>query len=133
MVRTSQKIRKLVVEAGLVSEDGWAEARNTGKPVLDVLIESGAVDENLLYEVLAATSGIAPMDLTRVHPDQETLDCLPQDVCQEHCVLPVARLGDHLTVAVYDPFHVLLTACLLSHSAAANARSSVDLGVLVVF
>jgi len=132
MVRTSQKIRKLVVEAGLVSEDGWAEARNTGKPVLDVLIESGAVDENLLYEVLAATSGIAPVDLTRVHPDQETLDCLPQEVCQEHCVLPVARLGDHLTVAVYDPFDVLLiddlnikTQCkvrpVLSHPAAIRA------------
>jgi type IV pilus assembly protein PilB len=132
MVRTSLQIRRLVVDSGLVSDEGWANARSTGKPVLDVLIESGEVEEALLYEVLAATSGIVPIDLTRVNPDDESLAALSQEACMEHCVLPIAKLGDHLTVAVFDPFDVFLiddltikSGCkvraVLSHPAAIRA------------
>ena len=135
MVRISRKIRRLVIDAGLVSQEDWAAARETGQPVVDVLIERGHVDEERLYEVLGLTSGIPPVDLNRLTPDPEAVDALPQESCIEHCVLPIARNGDSLTIAVSDPFDVLLlddlkilSKCkvrpVLSHPAA--IRSALD-------
>ena len=132
MVRVSRKIRQLVIDAGLVSAEQWTSARETGKPALDVLIERGVVTESRLYELLGATSRIPPVDLTRLNPDPDAIEALPQESCIEHCVLPIARNGENLTIAISDPFDVLLlddlkilTGCrvrpVLSHPAAIRA------------
>jgi type IV pilus assembly protein PilB len=108
MVRVSGKIRSILVDAGLVTQDDWNSARDSGKPPVDVLLERGTFKEERLYEVLGMTSGLVPVDLTRVKPDPQALEALPQEMCTEHCVLPLARNGDNLTVVVSDPFDVLL-------------------------
>jgi type IV pilus assembly protein PilB len=129
MVRISRKIRQLAIDAGLVSSEEWDSARETGQPILDVLIERGQVDEARLYEALGAASGVPPVDLSRVEPDPDAIEALPQDSCKEHCVVPIARNGANLTIAISDPFDVLLlddlnilTGCrvktVLSHPAA---------------
>jgi type IV pilus assembly protein PilB len=108
MVRASGKIRRLLIDAELISAEDWASARGTGQPVVDVLIERGVVEEERLFEVLALTSGIPPVDLARTQPDPQAIAVLPQETCVEHCVLPIAKNGDHVTIAVSDPFDVLL-------------------------
>jgi type IV pilus assembly protein PilB len=108
MVRASGKIRRILVDAGLVTGDDWSAARDSGRPVVDVLIESDKVSENQLYATLGAAACVPPVDLTRVKPDPAAVESLPQEVCTEHLVLPVARNGDLLTIAVSDPFDVLL-------------------------
>ncbi len=108
MVRVSGKIKSLLVQAGLVTESDWSSARETGQPIVDVLIDRGIVSEERLYEVLSLASGLPPIDLSRLKPDREALESLPQESCKEHCVVPVARSGDNLTVAISDPFDVLL-------------------------
>jgi type IV pilus assembly protein PilB len=108
MVRTSGKIRSILVGANLVGEDDWKSARESGKPPVDVLLERGTFTEERLFEVLGLASGLPPVDLTRVKPDPQALEALPQEMCTEHCVLPLARNGDNLTVAISDPFDVML-------------------------
>ena len=108
MVRISGKIRSILVDAGLVTQEDWNRARESGKPPVDALLERGTVTEERLFEVLGLTSGLPPVDLTRVKPDPQALEALPQETCREHCVLPLARNGDNLTVAISDPFDVML-------------------------
>ena len=108
MVRVSGKIRRLLVDAGLVSADDWSAARETGQPVVDVLLDRGQIDETRMFELLGATSGIPPVDLSRLKPDPQAVESLPPEICAEHCVVPLARNGDNLTVAISDPFDVLL-------------------------
>ncbi len=108
MVRVSGKIRRLLIESGLVSSDDWTSARETGKHVVDVLIDRGLVEEERLYEVVGAASGLPPIDISRVTPDPDALAALPRETCIEHCVLPIAKVGENLTVVVSDPFDVLL-------------------------
>jgi type IV pilus assembly protein PilB len=108
MVRITGKIRRLLIDAGLVSAEDWASARETGQPVVDVLLERGLLDENRLYELLATASGFPPVDMTRVRPDPLAVQALPQETCIENLVLPIVRNGNCLTVAISDPFDVLL-------------------------
>ena len=116
MVRVSGKIGRLLIDAGLVSADDFTSARETGRPVVDVLLERGTVEEERLFEILGLTSGLPPVDLTRIKPDPQAVEALPQEMCTEHCVLPIARNGDNLTVAISDPFDVLLLDDLNLHS-----------------
>ena len=108
MVRVSGKIRSILVDAGLVTQDDWNSARESGKPPVDVLLERGTLTEERLFEALGLRSGLPPVDLTRVKPDTQAIEALPQEMCIEHCVLPLARNGDNLTVVISDPFDVML-------------------------
>ncbi|MEZ5978917.1 MAG: ATPase, T2SS/T4P/T4SS family [Planctomycetota bacterium] len=129
MVRASGKIRRLLIDGGLVSNEEWTRAASGSRPVLEDLVEREVVAESALLEVLGLAGNVAPIDVSKVHPDHRALEALPKDACEEHCALPIARTGDVLTIVVADPFDVLLlddlhilAGCkvkpLLSHPAA---------------
>jgi type IV pilus assembly protein PilB len=132
MVRLSGKIRRLLVDAALVSDEDWANAHARGGQPVSMLLQQGLLSEAALLETLGGAAGVAPVDLTRVKPDPDAVACLPQEVCLEHTILPIAKTGEILTVAVADPFDVLLlddlrrmSSCnvrpVLSHPAAIKA------------
>jgi type IV pilus assembly protein PilB len=108
MVRVSGKIRRLLLDAQLVSEADWNGARDKGGRVLETLLSSGVLDEDAFLETLGNASGLPPVDLSRVTPDPAALQLLSHETCQEHAILPLAKNGDILTLAVGDPFDVLL-------------------------
>jgi type IV pilus assembly protein PilB len=136
MVRISGKIRRLLVDAGLVSDEDWIAARERGGQPVATLLSQGILDETALLETLGSAAGVSPIDMSRVRPDPNAIASLPQETCLEHGILPIARNGDILTIAVSDPFDVLLlddlkrlTRCnvrpVLSHPAAIKTASDV--------
>ena len=136
MVRVSGKIRRLLVDAGHVSDEDWAAARERGGQPVATLLSQGAITEAALLQTLGSAAGVAPVDMTRMRPDPQALAMIPQETCFEHCILPLAKNGDILTIVVSDPFDVLLlddlkrmTRCnvrpVLSHPAAIKAASDV--------
>ncbi|MHC4261262.1 MAG: GspE/PulE family protein [Planctomycetota bacterium] len=108
MVRLSGKIRRLLLDAEKVTTEQWNEARTSDSPAIDTLIRQGMLSESDLFEILASASGVAPIDLSRVQPDNSAIESLPKEVYYEHSIFPVARTGDVLTIAVADPFDLLL-------------------------
>ncbi len=108
MSRISGKIRRVLVDAGLVSENEWSFARDKGGNVIETLLSNETIKEAAFFEAIGRASGAAPVDLTRLTPDPAAVACLPQDVCLEYGVLPISKNGDVLTICVVDPFDVLL-------------------------
>ena len=58
--------------------------------------------------VLGAAAGIPPVDLSQVRPDPRAVEVLSKELCLEHGILPLTKNEDILTIAVSDPFDVLL-------------------------
>jgi type IV pilus assembly protein PilB len=107
MARAS-KIRSVLEDAGLVTTEEWSAAcADQGHPTGN-LVRQQVLSESALLEALGQAAAVAPVDLSRVQPDTEAVQALPREVCEEHSVLPLAKNGDLLTVAVNDPFDVLL-------------------------
>ncbi|MFT5477229.1 MAG: type IV pilus assembly protein PilB, partial [Planctomycetota bacterium] len=108
MVGVSSKIKRLILDAGLVSSEDWSSARKTGGDVLDTLLTRDQIDERALMEILGRSAGVPPVDLNRVTPDSSALEMFSEEACIEHGILPISRNGTILTIAVSDPFDVLL-------------------------
>src|SRR5688572_5546731 len=108
MVRVSGRIRRILVDAGLVTDEDWAAAKERGGQPVATLLSQGLLAEDALFETLGRTSGVVPVDLGRIKPEPSALEALSKETCQEQGILPISRNGDVLTIAVSDPFDVLL-------------------------
>ena len=128
MVIVSGKIRKLLVDAGLATQEDWLAARERGGNLLENLVKGGTLSADTLLDTLSRASNLAPVDLSRVSPDPSALERVLPETCLKHVILPISINGNVLTIVVSDPFDVLLlddlrrrTGCqiqqLLSHPA----------------
>ncbi|MCP5022712.1 MAG: Flp pilus assembly complex ATPase component [bacterium] len=108
MVGVSTKVKRLLFNEGLVSEEEWAAALAKGGDLIGVLMEDGILEEDSLMEVFGRSAGVPPVNLLDVLPDRMALDAIDKATCQEHLILPLSKNGDVLTVAVADPFNVIL-------------------------
>jgi type IV pilus assembly protein PilB len=71
------------------------------------IAESGMVSEENLLKVLSSELGVPPIDLSRVALDNKLLRSIPEKLIRGHHVLPLSRIGNNLTLIVYDPTDVL--------------------------
>ena len=109
MVELSGKIRRILEEGGLVVDEDWqAVARDPNVSPLEGLLARGTLTQEQLFETLGIKTPIAPLDLERVNPDPQAVEALPEEVCRKNGILPIAKTGRVLTVAVGDPFDVML-------------------------
>lgn len=107
-MRVSGTIRRILIDEGIVTAEQWTAAHESGGPTLDALVEQGATDEGSLLQALSLSARVPPVDLGHAEPEIAAVESLPQEICIDHGVLPLARNGEILTVAVPDPFDVLL-------------------------
>lgn len=108
MVAVSSKVKGLLLEEGLISEQAWAEAAGGEADPIETLLANGELHEAAMMEVLGRAAGIPPVDLRRVIFDEATIETVAPELCREKGFIPIAKNGNVLTIAVSDPFDVLL-------------------------
>lgn len=79
-------------------------AHRRGVSVVQILYEEKKVPEDEIIEFLNQVTGIPLLNLHSVQPDAEIREVLPRKFIEQHKILPVARIGRLLTIAVSDPF-----------------------------
>lgn len=104
----SRRMERLVLESGLVQKDEWDDAAARSVEVVGELLDAGTLDTGALVAELALASGMPPVDLDQVEISEEALACVPRAVCIERGIIPIVKNGDVLTVAVCDPFDLVL-------------------------
>ena len=110
-VQFDRKLKRILQKGNYLDESKLEEAMEIAeqedKSFLQVLIERNFIDESTLLAAISKEIGIPPINLDRVKVEQEILDCIPEDLANYHNVLPIAKLGNTLTVAIANPFDVL--------------------------
>jgi type IV pilus assembly protein PilB len=93
------------VDAARAMVAAHTDATSTPPRVLDVLIGQGVLSARSVAELLAAEFGM-PMapDLANIRITGDTLELVPRAVAARHRLLPLAREGHKLRVAIADPF-----------------------------
>ncbi|RME75628.1 MAG: type II secretion system protein GspE [Planctomycetota bacterium] len=111
VAKFDKRLRSILIKrAGLdpaLADEAIATAERDGKSLTEVLLERKAIDERVLIASVAAEMRLPPIDVKRVTIEEPVLKALPQDLARYYGVLPIAKIGDTLTVAVSNPFDIL--------------------------
>jgi len=102
------KIGEMLLRAGLITEKDLEEAlkrqKETGKRLGSTLVEMGVINEKTLVKFLAKQLGVPPVDLSTLKTiPEDVLSLIPPETAYRYQILPLARKGNVLFLAMVDP------------------------------
>jgi type IV pilus assembly protein PilB len=111
MAKFDKRLKNILVKRGCLTtkaaEDALLAAEKDGKSLSQVVVEQKVLGERDLIAAVALEMKMPPIDVTRVTIEEPVLEALPQDLAKYYGVLPIAKIGDILTLAVSNPFDIL--------------------------
>ena len=111
MKSLSDRITEALIADGLMTEKQLADLvevqKKQGGRLLKLLIERQVVSEQDMMLGMASCLNTPPILLPKLHVPSEIMDLIPKDMAQTYKMVPVARLGKKLYVAMADPLNVL--------------------------
>jgi type IV pilus assembly protein PilB len=92
------------IDAARALASGHAEAASSAPRVLDLLVKQGVLQPRQVAELMAREFGMAMApDMTNIRITGDTLELVPRAVAAKHKLIPLAREGGKLRVAIADP------------------------------
>ncbi len=106
------KLGQLLVTANIVSEDQLKEAislqRRQGGRLGTNLVKLGYITEEKLVTFLSKQWGVPAINLSDYKIDPSVLKLIPIEIARKYLIIPVARVGATLTIAMADPSNVFV-------------------------
>jgi len=107
MPQVKQRIGELLMSAGLLTEEQLDEAlevqRKEGGRLVEACIQQGYFDAQDFLRFLSEQRTAASLDLMNYAIPREVIDLVPAHFAMQHEVLPIDKLGKHLTVGMACP------------------------------
>jgi type IV pilus assembly protein PilB len=106
-----ERIADVLIEDGLLLPNQLDEAVNIQKTqggrLLKILTDKQFVSDQDMAFSMGRCLNTPPVNLSKVRVPDEILSLVPRDLARAHRLIPVARLGTKLFVAMADPTNVL--------------------------
>ncbi len=100
-------LRRNIVDSGTL-EELQKEAESTSVRLEKLIVEKKLASPDNITLALAEYLSITPISLKHFTPDEHLLELVPKDVLSKRALMPVARFGKTLTVALSDPFDLMV-------------------------
>jgi type IV pilus assembly protein PilB len=104
------KLGQLLTASSIISEEQLKQALNVQKKeggrLGSNLIKLGFITEDKLVSFLSKQFGVPAINLGEYNIDQSVLKLIPADMSKKYLIMPIARVGATLTVAMADPSNV---------------------------
>jgi len=102
-----QKLKKFILEAGLVDEQKFIEAikesERSKKWIGEVLVSEGLISEKELIKIEAYLLGIPFINLEEQAIPQDILKVIPESIARAHNIVAFDKKENNLEVAMLDP------------------------------
>ena len=112
MVDTLKKrLGDILIEENLLTEEQLSQAlyeqRRTGKPLAVILISTDVVSEEDIVITLSEQLGIPHLRVESYEIPAEVLAEVPEGIARRYHLIPVAKTGNSLTIAMSDPLNIV--------------------------
>lgn len=101
------QLREIILKSGFVSPEDFDQALKTseelGKDLTDILIYRGVLSEDALGQIISEYYRVPYIKLSNKVIPTEVLDLIPEEAANTFSVVPFAREGDELSLAMQDP------------------------------
>jgi type IV pilus assembly protein PilB len=115
----NRKLSALLKKHGLLDEAQlqpyMEKAAKEGLLLASLLVQESQIDELTLVGMVSEDSGHSPIDLDKMTFDLDAIrelnqgnDIVTEDQSKFYGVIPLAMIGDHLTLAVTNPYDVVM-------------------------
>lgn len=88
-------------------EDAQRASENAGTRLEKYLVEKELVSGTDMALALSQYLNMPPVELSHFTPNADLAGLVPKETMVRHMVIPIARIGKMLTIAVGDPFDVM--------------------------
>jgi type IV pilus assembly protein PilB len=106
------KLGQLLITSNIITEDQLKEAmslqRREGGRLGTNLVKLGYVTEDKLVAFLSKQWGVPAINLSDYKIDPSVLKLIPIEIARKYLIIPVARVGATLTIAMADPSNVFV-------------------------
>src|SRR3989338_7624177 len=110
MATLKERIMDALLQRSLVTPDQLNEVlavqRTKGGSLQEILVKRGLVKEDDLLAAVSQGLGVHPISLSRMRLDPSLKTLVPRDMAVPYQLIPVACIGQTLTVAMADPLNV---------------------------
>lgn len=104
------KLGQLLITSSIISEEQLRQAlivqKKDGSRLGTNLVKLGFLTEEKLVAFLSKQYGVPAINLAEYKIDPSILKLIPADMAKKYLILPVARVGATLTIAMADPSNV---------------------------
>ncbi len=104
------KLGQLLIASSIISEEQLKQALNTqrkeGGRLGTNLVKLGFLTEDKLVAFLSKQYGVPSINLADYKIDPGVLKLIPAEMAKKYLIMPIARVGATLTVAMADPSNV---------------------------
>ena len=109
--RIEKSLGFVLLTEGLISSQDLDRAINivkqTGQNLVAVLSENGFVTEEDIASTLAEHLGHHPIRVGRLNIPPEAASCVDERLCRMYTLVPIAKAGGTLTIAMADPLDLI--------------------------
>ncbi len=100
-------LEDILQKQGVLSAEQVSQARleqvNSARTIEEILLERGWVNETQLYQAKAVLLGVPFALIEDSEIEREVLSLIPESVARQYVLLPFAKEGNKLKVAMADP------------------------------
>ena len=108
---TSGNLCGILVRRGIIDQaaldDLVKEAESTSVRLEKLIVDKKLASPDSITLALSEYLGIAPVSLRNFTPNDHLLEVIPKETLTKRVVMPIARVGKTLTVALSDPFDLM--------------------------
>ena len=108
--KTQGRLGEQLVKSGLIKNEQLAKAlevqKEQGGKVGTNLVKLGFLDEATLVDQLSKHFGVPAVSLDGIKVDESIIKIIPADVARKYTILPIAKTGAKVTIAMGDPTNV---------------------------
>ena len=112
MAKFDKKLAAILTKTKVITEqqrdEALAESEKNNASLTQTLLDKNYCDEATLITSVAEEMNYYPINLSKIEASADALELLSEEQANNYQVFPVARLGKMLTVAIANPFDVLL-------------------------
>ncbi len=108
----SMKMRlgEMLVDEGIITpeqlQEAMQEQRSKGGRLEMILIDRGYVTQDVIMAFVGTQLGIPHVSLTEITIPKDVLESVPESIAVNHCLIPVFKKDNKVTVAMADPLNV---------------------------
>ena len=106
-----EELPEILIQEKLITPEQMSKVveiqKKNGSNIIELLVEKGYVDEKVLMTCIAERINIPQIDLNKIKLLSEVVELVPKQIAHYYQVIPIARLGNILSLAMVDPLNVL--------------------------